>query len=166
MPQGWLSQEIITREEGGLHGNPVAATKYTITLKQSVRPWSNYEQHPVKFRITPKTLTCLVFFLTSPKFNLVTLYTWWRCQLNIVFLTPFHRENILGIGAAPYDRFVSASAVDHAVNLHLEEDFICNLGNCCCTDWWRVFWIDSLKFHTSCKFMRLGETVRLKKKKK
>ena len=71
MPQGWLSQEIITREEGGLHGNPVAATKDTITLKQSVRPWSNHEQHPVKFRITPKTLTCIVFILTSPKFNYI-----------------------------------------------------------------------------------------------
>ena len=135
--------------------------------------WSNQCDHEATMSNTqsnsgslPKHWPALFFFLTSPKFNLVTLYTWWRCQLNIVFLTPFHRENIVGIGAAPYDRFVSASAVNHAVNLHLEEDFICNLGNCCCTDWWRIFWIDSLKFHTSCKFMRLGETVRLKKKKK
>ena len=70
-------------------------------------------------------------------------FTRGRSQLDVVPLTPPHREDIPRTWAAPHGRPESITATDQAVNLHLEEDLISYFRHSSCTNWGGIFWVDS-----------------------
>jgi len=60
--------------------------------------------------------------------------TWGRSQLNVILLTPAHREDIPRVRTAPNGRSAPITTSDHAVNFYLEEVLARNFGNSSSTD--------------------------------
>lgn len=123
-----------------------------------------YRQQNSIVSFSPKSLTCSVehlydFFLLTYHDNQVYFHkkknpTWGRGQLNIVLLTPPHREDISRVRTAPNRRSASVTTSDRAINLYLEEELACNFGNSSRTDGRWIIWIDSFKLCSCCKAVR------------